>query len=297
MEQLNQWFVEDERFKLTLYKNENLNEKTKIRDCTDKEMLAIEVFSGGIRYLKVHLITHFKERIPHLREADIHWVLTVPAIWDEAAKKFMRKSAEKAGIPGNQLTLALEPESAALYCQLGAHRSGLLPVQPGFKFLLLDCGGGTVDITVHEVRLDNSLKEIHRASGGPWGGIKVDDAFQEHLLELFGFERIASLPKHDVIELERSFELLKKNVNTEDKNYYIQLPLTLRQSADLDPGTLVAGKLRLNSKVVKGFFQRPAENICRKIQEILLSLKHHDLDTILLVGGFAESKVLQEKVQ
>ncbi|CAC5421340.1 unnamed protein product [Mytilus coruscus] len=285
MEQLNQWFVE------------NLNEKTKIRDCTDKEMLAIEVFSGGIRYLKVHLITHFKERIPHLREADIHWVLTVPAIWDEAAKKFMRKSAEKAGIPGNQLTLALEPESAALYCQLGAHRSGLLPVQPGFKFLLLDCGGGTVDITVHEVRLDNSLKEIHRASGGPWGGIKVDDAFQEHLLELFGFERIASLPKHDVIELERSFELLKKNVNTEDKNYYIQLPLTLRQSADLDPGTLVAGKLRLNSKVVKGFFQRPAENICRKIQEILLSLKHHDLDTILLVGGFAESKVLQEKVQ
>jgi hypothetical protein len=53
---------------------------------------------------------------------------------------------------------------------------------------------------------DKSLKEIHRASGGPWGGIKVDDAFQEYLLELFGFETIASLAKNEVIELERSFE-------------------------------------------------------------------------------------------
>lgn len=80
---------------ITFNQFQDLNEKTKIRDCTDKEMLAIEVFSGGIHYLKDHLLTHFKERIPHLREGDIHWVLTVPAIWDEAAKKFMRKSAEK----------------------------------------------------------------------------------------------------------------------------------------------------------------------------------------------------------
>ncbi|CAG2207277.1 Ubiquitin-conjugating enzyme E2 J1,Probable ubiquitin-conjugating enzyme E2 33,Ubiquitin-conjugating enzyme E2 32,Ubiquitin-conjugating enzyme E2 6,Ubiquitin-conjugating enzyme E2 34 [Mytilus edulis] len=282
------------RFKLTLYKNENLNEKTKIPDCTGKQMQAIEVFSAGIRYLKNHLFTHFNERIP-MRDADIHWVLTIPAIWDEAAKKFMRICAEKAGIPGNQLTLALEPESAALYCQLGTHRSGLSPLKPDDKFILLDCGGGTVDITVHEVRLDNSLKEIHRASGGPWGGIKVDDAFQEYLLDLFGFERIASLPKHEVIELERSFELLKKNVNTESKNYHMQLPLILRQSAE--PGTLVAGKLRLNSKIVQCFFEKPAANICRHIHDVLLSLREHEIDTILLVGGFAESKVLQEKVQ
>lgn len=155
--------------------------------------------------------------------------------------------------------------------------------------------GGTVDITVHEVRLDDSLKEIHRASGGPWGGIKVDDAFQEYLLELFGFECIASLPKHDVIELERSFELLKKSVNTENKNYHMQLPLILRQS--VEPGTLVAGKLRLNSKIVQSFFEKPAANICRHIHDALLSLREHEINTILLVGGFAESKVLQENVQ
>jgi hypothetical protein len=58
------------------------------------------------------------------------------------------------------------------------------------------------------------LRFLFRASGGPWGGIKVDDAFQEYLLELFGFETIASLPKNEVIELERSFESFKRKIDT-----------------------------------------------------------------------------------
>lgn len=69
-----------------------------IPDFTGRKMLAIDVFSAGIRYLKEHLFTHFQTRIEHLRESDIHWVLTVPAIWDETAKKFMRTSAEQVGI-------------------------------------------------------------------------------------------------------------------------------------------------------------------------------------------------------
>ena len=74
------------------------------------------------------------------------------------------------------------------------------------------------------------MKEIHRATGGPWGGIKVDDAFQEYILELFGFEIITSLAKNEVIELERSFESFKKKVGTDNTVYYMQLPLSLRRS-------------------------------------------------------------------
>jgi hypothetical protein len=53
-------------------------------------MPAIQVFSGGIKFLKDHLFQNFQDRVPHLQDGDIHWVLTVPAIWDEVAKKFMR---------------------------------------------------------------------------------------------------------------------------------------------------------------------------------------------------------------
>lgn len=57
-------------------------------------MPAIDIFSNGIRFLKDHLISHFQGHISGIRGSDIHWVLTLPAIWDESAKKFMRKSAE-----------------------------------------------------------------------------------------------------------------------------------------------------------------------------------------------------------
>jgi len=30
-------------------------------------------------------------------DSDYHWVLTVPAIWEDAAKQFMREAAEKVG--------------------------------------------------------------------------------------------------------------------------------------------------------------------------------------------------------
>lgn len=57
-------------------------------------MPAVEVFSAGIKFFKDHLFDHFKERIEHVRNGDIHWVLTVPAILNESARKFIRHSAE-----------------------------------------------------------------------------------------------------------------------------------------------------------------------------------------------------------
>jgi molecular chaperone DnaK (HSP70) len=38
--------------------------------------------------------------------------------------------------------------------------------------MVVDCGGGTVDITVHELDpSNNKLSEIHKAVGGPFGSI------------------------------------------------------------------------------------------------------------------------------
>ena len=39
--------------------------------------------------------------------------------------------------------------------------------------MLVDCGGGTVDITVHEISMDEgqNLKEVFKATGGPYGSV------------------------------------------------------------------------------------------------------------------------------
>jgi len=54
------------------------------------------VFSASIKALRDHL--HETLKFIDIREDEIKWVLTVPAIWSDPAKDFMRKSAEKVYI-------------------------------------------------------------------------------------------------------------------------------------------------------------------------------------------------------
>jgi len=58
-------------------------------------MRALDVFAASIYYLKEHMFAQLQLRVPGIVQTDIRWVLTVPAIWDDAAKQFMTKAAEK----------------------------------------------------------------------------------------------------------------------------------------------------------------------------------------------------------
>jgi molecular chaperone DnaK (HSP70) len=78
------------------------------------------------------------------------YCLTVPAIWSDMAKASMREAAIRSGIisrddPVERLILISEPEAAALYCE---KRSESWNLQHGDKFMIVDAGGGTVDLIV-----------------------------------------------------------------------------------------------------------------------------------------------------
>lgn len=68
-----------------------------INDETGKKLKAIKVFSYSIRFLKDDLIAEMNRREKDVKvtDQDIHWVLTVPAIWNDDAKQFMREAAEQ----------------------------------------------------------------------------------------------------------------------------------------------------------------------------------------------------------
>ncbi|XP_076117725.1 heat shock 70 kDa protein 12B-like isoform X2 [Mytilus galloprovincialis] len=89
-----------EKFKMMLFTTKNLNNKTLIRDISGKEMLAIDMFALVLGYLRNHLMQRLQNRDTDniLDENTIQWVLTVPAIWSEKAKQFMRYAADKAGL-------------------------------------------------------------------------------------------------------------------------------------------------------------------------------------------------------
>ena len=64
-----------------------------IKDIAGKPVTAMKVFGTSIRALMNHLFLKFTETGMEIEPKDIRWVLTVPAIWSDAAKQFMRKSA------------------------------------------------------------------------------------------------------------------------------------------------------------------------------------------------------------
>jgi len=50
------------------------------KDEQGKPFKAVRVFAGAIRYLKGHLINQLNDRVAGIKEVDIDWVLTLPAI-------------------------------------------------------------------------------------------------------------------------------------------------------------------------------------------------------------------------
>ena len=72
--------------------NQNVKRGMKIKAQNGKRVLLRTVFSEFIKFLKDHAVDEVwvKWRI---RDVDIQWVLTVPAIWSEPAKAFMRDAA------------------------------------------------------------------------------------------------------------------------------------------------------------------------------------------------------------
>ena len=79
---------------------------------------------------------------------EIKWVVTVPAIWDEFGKQFMRECAKEAGM--EDVSIALEPEAASLTVFDDNYINKELK-KPGKIFMLIDAGGYTVDITLNEI--------------------------------------------------------------------------------------------------------------------------------------------------
>lgn len=60
---------------------------------TRKRMEAHKVFTSSIKFLVDTLFEKLKGAVPDILLDDIHFVLTVPAIWDDPSKQFMREAA------------------------------------------------------------------------------------------------------------------------------------------------------------------------------------------------------------
>lgn len=130
-------------------------------------------------------------------------------MWSDRAKSIMRHSAIQAGLISpddhhDRLMLISEPEAAALYCERKCEQYRL---KHGDRFMICDCGGGTVDLIVFEIEesdplpeppSDNArgpieiaparnrkLKEVTRGHGQSCGSVFLDKNMKELLRSKF----------------------------------------------------------------------------------------------------------------
>lgn len=87
-----------------------------------------------------------------------------------------------------------------------------LEMHIGEKYILVDAGGGTVDIACHEIVGQFGVKEVHHPSGGPWGSCYIDDQYIKMLAQIFGKEVMEEFQRecpNVYVELIHNFQAAK----------------------------------------------------------------------------------------
>ena len=188
-----------------------------------------------IRLIKDEALKEIKNSTSgELKDQEIRWCLSIPAIWKNEDKDLMRRAARKAGLinssddEAERLFLVLEPEAAAIFCQEEDKNA----LTPGNKIMIIDCGGGTVDITVHKLVKDGGLDEVAPGTGGPFGSIYVDKSFQEYLTEKLSAEMVKGFHDQepvDYLKMMEEWERTKCNFDPETSGdvIYFNIPTRL----------------------------------------------------------------------
>ncbi|XP_063447377.1 heat shock 70 kDa protein 12A-like [Mytilus trossulus] len=313
-----------QRFKMNLHNNTKIKSHMVLEDISGKSVPAIDVFGLSIKALVTHLTDILDKQGTGMDKSEIQWVLTVPAIWTDAAKQFMRKSAANAGIPEDCLKIALEPEAASIFCQyiptkkLHGADDGFTMTEPGSKYMVVDLGGGTADITVHEKLANGQLKELCRAAGNDCGGTSVDGRFFQMLVKIFGGPLMKKVKDKDpsaYLDLFREFETVKRTITPErDSKVNITIPFAsldaqcktvlgenlvdvLGSSPYSNQLTVRGDKMRVEADLMRSLFQPTIESIISLMKEILRNKTASDVSQLLLVGGFSECMLIQDAVK
>ena len=187
----------------------------------------------------------------------------------------------------------------------------------GMRYLVADCGGGTVDLTVHELDEGGKLKELYKATGGAWGSMGIDCQFEALLADIFGEKFMAHFTHNKPIswvELMSLFEAKKRAFNPQ-KNLPVNISLpyafidyfrertgqSVKSAVDSYGDTGVQwtsqGMLRLHPSVMMTLFEPIVTSIVRHISDLLLIPELSRIEYLFLVGGFSESPVLQEAIR
>uniref|UniRef100_A0A8C6Z7G6 Heat shock protein family A (Hsp70) member 12B n=1 Tax=Nothoprocta perdicaria TaxID=30464 RepID=A0A8C6Z7G6_NOTPE len=338
-----------EKFKMKIHSTSDLTMQTELEAVNGKRVRALEVFAHALRFFKQHAV-QLQEQCPALPESGaVRWVITVPAIWKQPAKQFMREAAYEAGLVSlehpEQLLIALEPEAASIYCRkLRPHQLLELSPPPAARApertpdssfrqareqlrrsrhsrtFLVESGVGELwaEMQAGETGGSAPIPPSRPAEhGGPYGAVGVDLAFERLLCRIFGEDFMGAFKAKRPaawVDLSIAFEARKRAaaparcsplnislpfsfVDFYRKHRGHNVETALRKSNVTMVKWSSQGMLRLSPEAMSELFQPTISQIVAHIGELLRKPEVQGVKFLFLVGGFAESPMLQHAVQ
>ena len=250
---------------------------------------------------------------PQLTKKAIQWCVTVPSIWDNAAKAVMKTCMTAAGLVNgvdgspHPLIMVLEPEAASFFCHKSMSEQVL---KVGDKILVADIGGGTADIVVQEVvtvgESSYRVKEVTTSSGGLCGGTYVDQRYMEFLHRTIGpcLQECISQHLNIYAQLIQAWEHRKTSFGDR---------ASVGESTDINlPNKVVAewekfdqrmgnpprdsyDDLEISYQEMQSIFDPVIEQNMQLIAHQLAQVK--GVKVLVVVGGFAGSPYLMERIR
>ncbi|CAG8745009.1 22215_t:CDS:2 [Dentiscutata erythropus] len=278
----------------------------------------------GLDYKKVitDYLCKLGEKIHEILKVD--WLYLdifnqIPAEFDARDIAVMRECAINANLidelNSRNLIFTTEPEAAAIQCieTLKEQELGV-----GSTYMIVDCGGGTVDLTVRKFLTSKNLSESTERSGDFCGSTFVDREFLEFLSQRIGKSALKYLTENNYSYLQNLIQgITNYDMFSLPCVNMIKLPFTgdpsTFESVELDlekffPNikTIVTGRekeyMEKERWLIEPKFEEVKEMFDPVIAKIILLIYDQlnacrDCSAMFLVGGFSESEYLQMRIK
>ncbi|PHH83603.1 hypothetical protein CDD82_6631 [Ophiocordyceps australis] len=234
-------------------------------------------------------------------ERNIRYYLTVPAIWNDAGKAATRAAAIQAGFlrdeNDNRLTLISEPEAAALFCS----KTGLLNLKVHDAVLIVDCGGGTVDLIAYEVEDENpfTVAECTAGSGDSCGSTALNRNFSNILRTKIRKMKLPDGSRTAGRVYAKCIMDFENRIKADFRNNGQKWAVDVGIEAEFPEAGIEEGYMTFTNEEILQCFEPVVNRILELVrnQIIAIQAQSRTLQNILVVGGFGASEYLFQQIK
>ncbi|KAK0280312.1 hypothetical protein LTS16_001302 [Friedmanniomyces endolithicus] len=234
-------------------------------------------------------------------ERNIRYFLTVPAIWNDAGKAATRAAAIQAGFlrddNDNRLTLITEPEAAAMFCA----KTGLLNLKVHDAVLIVDCGGGTVDLIAYEVEEESpfTVAECTAGSGDSCGSTALNRNFSNILRAKIRKMKLPDGSKTAGKVYAKCIMDFENRIKADFRNNGQKWAVDVGIEAEFPEAGIEEGYMTFTNEEILQCFEPVVNRILELVRNQIIAIQAQNrmLQNVLVVGGFGASEYLFQQIK